>query len=253
MPRACARIGCGLVVVLLLADAHAVPAPRRRQKAAAHFDAADRAFRARRFDEALTRLQAGYALEPRPEFLIAFAQTYRELGRLDDAVEQCERYRAVAPRGPLDESVRALERDLRRERARRATAPRDDTGDDPDAPPASAADPLKGALATRELSSIGAAVRAPSSLDGSPDGSPLEPARESPRREPLSEARSPPPIANALLAPVPAAAHRGRRALTWGLVIGSVTALVGVGLGVGLGLGLHAAPPATALGSVSFH
>jgi tetratricopeptide (TPR) repeat protein len=103
--------------VLLLAltawSAHGAPQVRLRRDAVAHHAAASRAFRAGDYEQALEHLQAGYESEPRAEFLVAFAQTYRELGRLDDALAHCQRYLELAPRGPLAEQVRGLARELR--------------------------------------------------------------------------------------------------------------------------------------------
>jgi tetratricopeptide (TPR) repeat protein len=105
------------VVVLCLAlsagSASAAPTVRLRRDAVAHHAAANRAFRAGQFEQALDHLQAGYDSEPRAEFLVAFAQTYRELGRIDDAIAHSQRYLELAPNGPFASQVRHLIKSLR--------------------------------------------------------------------------------------------------------------------------------------------
>jgi tetratricopeptide (TPR) repeat protein len=106
------RSGTVLLLALTAWSAHGAPVKLRRD-AVAHHAAANRAFRAGDYEAALEHLQAGYESEPRPEFLVAFAQAYRELGRIDDAIAHCQRYLELAPRGPLAEQVRSLARELR--------------------------------------------------------------------------------------------------------------------------------------------
>jgi tetratricopeptide (TPR) repeat protein len=50
-----------------------------------HFDAGNDYYSAGEFEAALREFQAGYALLPNPKFLLNMGQTYRKLGRLDDA------------------------------------------------------------------------------------------------------------------------------------------------------------------------
>jgi tetratricopeptide (TPR) repeat protein len=90
---------------------------RQLDEARAHFQAGQRAYGEARFDEALREFEAGYALSPRPEFLLNFAQTDRKLGRTDEAIEQCQRFLAAAPDSPLAPEARHLLQALREERA----------------------------------------------------------------------------------------------------------------------------------------
>ncbi len=207
-----------VVVWLLMLPAvlQAAPQTRARREAVAHHAAANRAFRAGNYEEALEQLEAGYATEPRPEFLIAFAQTYRELGRLDEAIVHCDRYLALAPRGPLVDQVRGLARELRRDmRSREEPAP-DDT---------------------------------PKSGAPEPKTDPIEPPKPAP---PLLQAVAPPPDSPRPLPSPLATAHFKRRDLAIGLVISAAGVIIGLGVGLGVGLGASPAAPPTRFGTVSF-
>jgi hypothetical protein len=122
----------GLLLVLVLSGSARVVAgePGGRAAAAvrdarAHLAAADRAFRKARYDEALAQVQAAYAADPRPEFLIVFAQIYRAMGQPQRAVEACELYLAAAPDGSRAQEARALASAARQEAASAAAAPVD--------------------------------------------------------------------------------------------------------------------------------
>jgi tetratricopeptide (TPR) repeat protein len=109
---------CLYVVALLLW----LPAPAHAQADAAsaahsHFAAGEAHYREGKWSDALADFRAGYALDPRPEFLINIAQTERRLGQLDDALASCERFLARAPDSPLVGQVKQLMKELRTERA----------------------------------------------------------------------------------------------------------------------------------------
>lgn len=109
------------LVGLLLAWAPlAMAAPRpvtQAEQAAAHYREGQRAYSEDRFEDALRDFQLGYALAPRPEFLINFAQVHRRLGRLGDAAIDCERYLASVPASPMAEEVARLLAAIREEQA----------------------------------------------------------------------------------------------------------------------------------------
>src|SRR5262245_33608706 len=120
-PRAFASVA---TLLLLLSpfgpesrSAQAVEPAAAVEAARSHFLAGQQAYRDGKFVLALQEFQAGYALSPRPEFVLNFAQTYRRLGRLDEAVSECERFIAVAPDSPLANEAQSLLRTLRREKA----------------------------------------------------------------------------------------------------------------------------------------
>jgi len=118
------------------ARAEPPPRPATEKAARAHLAAADRAFRRGDHDEALAHLQAAYAIDPRPEYLIAFAQVYRAMGDPQRAVDACQRYLSTAPDGPRAAEARGLAAVARSELARN-TAETAETS----TPPAPAANP----------------------------------------------------------------------------------------------------------------
>jgi hypothetical protein len=98
-----------MLALLLVAPARAEPRLSSTEKAArAHLGLADRAFKNGAYDDALAQLQAAYATDPRPEYLIVFAQVYRAMGDAQRAINACELYLATAPQGPRASEARGL-------------------------------------------------------------------------------------------------------------------------------------------------
>jgi hypothetical protein len=87
-----------LAVIILLLGAGAARADRVVE-AKQHFDAGNDRYAAGRYEEALGEFSAGYALVPNPKFLLNLGQTYRKLGRLDEAREALEKYAATLTPG----------------------------------------------------------------------------------------------------------------------------------------------------------
>ena len=86
-----------LLACLLSAGSAGASSHRSRHaEAVKHFRAADVAFLAGRYAEALRELERAYELEPRPELLISMGQAHRRLGHLDEAIERLDRYLAVS-------------------------------------------------------------------------------------------------------------------------------------------------------------
>ena len=107
----------GRLIVLVLALAGAAlparagaapPTPSQEELARSHFVAGEEEYARGRWREALHEFQLGYALSPRPEFLINFAQVYRKLGDYDAAARECQRYLATAPPPDLAAQARRL-------------------------------------------------------------------------------------------------------------------------------------------------
>lgn len=90
-----------LLFLALLASSAAYAAPSQEELARSHFVAGEEEYARGRWREALHEFQLGYALSPRPEFLINFAQVYRKLGDYDAAARECQRYLATAPPSAL--------------------------------------------------------------------------------------------------------------------------------------------------------
>ena len=109
----------GRLIVLVLALAApmlARAAPSQEELARSHFVAGEEEYARGRWQEALHEFQLGYALSPRPEFLINFAQVYRRLGDYDAAERECQRYLATAPPSELAAQAERLLGQIREER-----------------------------------------------------------------------------------------------------------------------------------------
>jgi hypothetical protein len=112
-----------LAVAVLLVAGSAVAAPSQEEQARDHFAAGQREYQAGHWADALHQFELGYALSPRPEFLINFAQALRKLGDYDRAIVECERYLATAPPSPMAAEAHRLLARIREERAQKVTAP----------------------------------------------------------------------------------------------------------------------------------
>jgi len=110
-------IGRLIVLVLALAASTARAAPSQEELARSHFVAGEEEYARGRWQEALHEFQLGYALSPRPEFLINFAQVYRKLGDYDAAARECRRYLATAPPPELAAQAERLLQQIDEERA----------------------------------------------------------------------------------------------------------------------------------------
>src|SRR5262249_23321929 len=73
----------------------------RNSEARRHFDAGNALFAAGKYADALREFQAGYAIVRNPKFLLNMGQTYRKLGRLDEARRHLLTYMdTLAPQDP---------------------------------------------------------------------------------------------------------------------------------------------------------
>jgi len=68
------------------------------RRAQTHFRAGKTLYDLGKFNDAIREFAAGYALAPRPEFLINLAQAYRRAGQPEQSKEMFERYLDKAPR-----------------------------------------------------------------------------------------------------------------------------------------------------------
>ena len=107
-----------IVLVLALAAPLAHAAPSQEELARSHFVAGEEEYARGRWQDALHEFQLGYALSPRPEFLINFAQVYRKLGDYEAAERECQRYLATAPPSELQAQAERLLQQIRDERAK---------------------------------------------------------------------------------------------------------------------------------------
>ena len=101
--------GIGLMLLLWAASSHAAPLGSDLERARAHYEAGRALFSLGNFQDALREFTAGYQLVPRPRFLIDLGQTYRKLGRLEDAQTMYRRFLDQVPPGDPDRpAVRSL-------------------------------------------------------------------------------------------------------------------------------------------------
>jgi tetratricopeptide (TPR) repeat protein len=99
-----------------LTPAAAGPAPtqadtaRLVEQARSHFDAGNAHYAAGRYNEAIQQFQAGYALVPRPNFLVNLGQAYRKLGDLARAKESYVAYVRALPQNSAlrDQALQVL-------------------------------------------------------------------------------------------------------------------------------------------------
>lgn len=182
-------------------------------QARAHFAAGQDEYARGRWREALREFEAGYALSPRPEFLINFAQAHRKLGEYDAAARECRRYLATSPPPGLAAQAQRLLEQIEDERAHA-----------PPPPPATAPTPTP-------TSTTPTATATPTTPVARPDGNTLVAA--------------PTP-------PAPAATHR-RRAWIAPVVIGGVLVVAAaVTVGLVFGLPANDTFKPTPLGTVDF-
>lgn len=130
-----------LAIALFAQTARAQPAPTQEEQARHHFVAGQTHYQEGRYKEALAEFELGYALSPRPEFLVNFAQVHRKLGEYDQAISEAERYLATGPPPHLADEARRLLAMIREERAQRTAQPRHPSEAPEPAPPAPKAAP----------------------------------------------------------------------------------------------------------------
>jgi hypothetical protein len=111
-------IPCVFLLVAMGTSGRAQP-PSQEDLARSHYRAGEEEYARGRWREALHEFELGYALSPRPEFLINFAQVYRKLGEHERAIAECERFLATAPEDALALQARRLLEQLREEKARK--------------------------------------------------------------------------------------------------------------------------------------
>jgi tetratricopeptide (TPR) repeat protein len=89
-------------------DKPATERPEAEQKAREHYIQGEAAFKAGRYDEAITAFEAGFAIVPRPKFLLNIAHTERKLGQLLKARSAYKKYLLMEPDSRFRDSVMAV-------------------------------------------------------------------------------------------------------------------------------------------------
>jgi tetratricopeptide (TPR) repeat protein len=106
-----------LVAVALAAAPAAADPPADAARSRELYQLGRQRFEAGDLERAIDAFQQGYALDPRPEFLLNLAQSYRALGRRAEAIAHLERFIAAAPDHPLRPAAEKTLAELRREEA----------------------------------------------------------------------------------------------------------------------------------------
>jgi tetratricopeptide (TPR) repeat protein len=205
-PNRVAGVCFALVLVASLAAA-ARPKPDARP----HVERAMKAHRAGKFDEALTELQAAYAIEPKPELLFAIGQVYTKLGRCSEAGDAYKRFLAT---GSDPKAAQVVQQAMDACKPRAAASP--PPAKPPEPPPAAQPPP------TTQPPPATATTAQP------PPAEPPQLAQQPPRPEPVR--RQPPAAApRPLPPPSPSTPHRSpwyRDVLGDALVVTGAVSLV---------------------------
>src|SRR5882672_9982125 len=97
------------------AQAESRAASANVQRARQHFLAGKRAFETKSFARALQEFQQGYALEPRPGFLLNMGHAARRMGQLREARDFYTRFLATKPPAAEQRAAAQLVADIERE------------------------------------------------------------------------------------------------------------------------------------------
>ncbi|HEX6838336.1 MAG TPA: tetratricopeptide repeat protein, partial [Polyangia bacterium] len=89
MSRALAIV---FALVIVGGVARAEPTARAATEARRHLQRGNTLYQQGRYDEAVAELQAGYALDPRPDFLYAIGQAERKRGDCNAAIRYYQQY-----------------------------------------------------------------------------------------------------------------------------------------------------------------
>jgi len=133
-----------MLCICLAATARAAPAtPASKQQAKLHFERGNQLYSDGQYDQAIDELEAGYALDPRPDFLYALGQAERKRGRCAAAVRW---YDAYLDTGPTPQRREAAQLQIDRCKEEQAATPPAATAPAP-APAPIAAPPVAAAPA----------------------------------------------------------------------------------------------------------
>lgn len=90
---------CGLVLLFVMHTPVALAAtPEDRRAARVHFQAAEKAYAAESYEEALAGYEQAHALFPSPAFLFNMAQCHRHLNQPKEALALYQRYLEASPK-----------------------------------------------------------------------------------------------------------------------------------------------------------
>jgi hypothetical protein len=115
-------LGWVLCVALTGGVAHGQSSPDKRAKAQQHYQVGAGFFRAHEYEAAVREFAAGYALMPRPEFLLNMGAAYRQMKSPVEALRMYERFLEAAPDSPRRAEVSEVIAELRPEAERELKA-----------------------------------------------------------------------------------------------------------------------------------
>ena len=163
-----------LVVVLAAAADSAWAQPPR--SAAAHLVRGSRLYNEGHYDEAIAELEAGYAIEPRPDFLYALGQAERKRGDCKAAIEWYQRYVDTGPSAQRTVATLVQIDRCKQELASAApstTTPPPRAPAEPSPPPAAELPPPASAPPTTSAAPASAAAMTPPPAEAPPARQPL--------------------------------------------------------------------------------
>jgi hypothetical protein len=121
------------LVLGLAGTARAEPTARARAEAKSHFERGSRLYQQGHYAEAVAELEAGYALDPRPDFLYALGQAERKRGDCKAAIGY---YQSFVDSGPTAQRTVAVLVQIDRCKQELAAAPANPApAETPSAPP----------------------------------------------------------------------------------------------------------------------
>lgn len=203
------------------------------QRARQHFLAGKHAFETKNYPRALAEFEAGYALEPRPGFLLNMGHAVRKMGEVRKAIELYQQFLATGPADAERSAAEALIAQLEKgiEPATEPAAPASEP-----APASVPAEPSAESAPVPEASPFAAETAAPAAATGVETAP--SPTRASPVTAGPTLQLSLNPVAPVITTPAPLAAGQPgdpfyRRWWFWtgvgGLVVG-VAAVVLIGM-----------------------
>jgi|GEM_PF-5847689 len=163
-------------MVAFASPARGQPVEAHRAEARLHYARGVAEYNLRHFDAAIVEFQAAYRLRSDPAFLFNLGQTYRLIGRLQDALFSYQRYLVAEPDGRQAADARNRVEEIKRALARPSDLPTSPAGPAPAPEPALATPVESGPPSASALHAQPPAIVRPRPTEGSLAGAPIGPA-----------------------------------------------------------------------------
>ena len=111
------------IVLAIVLAAGGAAADKKSDEARRLYRIGEEQFKAGRIELAIKAFEEGYALDPRPEFLLNLAQSHRALGQRKVAIDYLERFIAAAPTHAYRPAAEKTLAELRRAESEEAPPP----------------------------------------------------------------------------------------------------------------------------------